>query len=451
MNKLNVAIALLWLVFCNIGFAQNNKWSLEKCIAYAQENNLQIKQLNYDADIAGTNLNTAKNAYFPVINAGASQLYYIDQTKNPYTGSFSNNNRHVGSISVNANIDIFQGFRRRNNILVNDFSLKAVLLDIEQAKNNLSLNITSFFFELLYYDELIKNDSVQIVQTLDQVSIAKELVKSGVKTESYLLDFLTQMAQDSLNVVVAKNGYRSKLIDLIQLLDIKNSEDFDIEKPQNFQVLPIGNKTVDDYFSVALSVMPEVKGAQYRLQGAESNIKYIQGSKYPSLSFDTYGGTNYSSSSNLFDTAGESIRYPYFNQFNDNVNMYLGLSLSIPIFNRFSIRNAVNNAKINRSKAATNIQIDQQNLYQDVQKGYYDFISAKEQMISMKKLLDATELSYYHANEKLKAGIISIYDYGTVKTRLTKVTSEYLQSKYEYVFKMKILDFYTGIPISLEN
>ncbi len=451
MNKLNVAIALLWLVFCNIGLAQNNKWSLEKCIAYAKENNLQIKQLGYDANIALTKLNTAKNAYLPELNGGASQRYCIDKTKNLYTGNSSNSNRHLGDVSVNASVDIFQGFKRKSNVKVQDYSLKAVLMNIKEAKNDLSLNITSVFLELLYFDELIKNDSVQIVQTLGQVTIAKELVKSGVKTESYLLDFLTQMAQDSLNLVVAKNGYRSKLIDLIQLLDIKSSEGFDVEKPQNFQVIPISNKSIDDYYSVALAVMPEIKGAQYRLQGAESNIKYIQGSKYPSLSFETYGGTNYSSSSNLFNTARESIKYPYFNQINDNVNMYLGLRLNIPIFNRFSIRNAVNIAKINRSKAVTNIQITQQKLYQNVQKGYYDFISAKEQMISMKKLLDATELSYYHASEKLKAGIISIYDYGTVKTRLTKVASEYLQSKYEYVFKMKILDFYTGIPISLEN
>ncbi len=451
MNSFKIVIMLLLFLHSNNIFAQNNKWSLEKCIAYAKENNLQIKQLSYDADIARTNLNTVKNAYLPEINAGLSQRYHIDRTMNPYSGVYSKNNRHIGSVSVNAGIDIFEGFKRRNNVHAKDFSLKAVLFDIEKAKNNLSLNITSVFLELLFYDELIKNNSVQIEQTIDQVAIAKELVNSGIKTDSYLLDFFTQMAQDSLNLVVSKNGYQSKLIDLIQLLDIKDTNGFDIIIPKNLKWQPTANKAVDDYYNVALEVLPEIKSAQYRLQNAESNVKYIKGNRFPSLSFEGYCGTNYSSNSTLFNQQGEAIDYLYYNQLNDNINMYFGLRLTIPVFNRFSIRNSVNIAKINSSKMAANIQLTNQNVYQEVQKGYYDFIAAKEQMMSVKKLLDATELSHYHANEKLKAGIISVYDYGTVKTQLVKVTSQYLQAKYEYIFKMKILDFYTGIPISLEN
>ncbi|QZE15051.1 TolC family protein [Halosquirtibacter laminarini] len=325
------------------------------------------------------------------------------------------------------------------------------MFDIEKVKNNLSLNITSVFLELLFYDELIKNNSAQIEQTIDQVAIAKELVNSGIKTESYLLDFFTQMAQDSLNLVVSKNAYQSKLIDLIQLLDIKDTHGFDIIIPKNLKLLPKANKAVDDYYNIALTVLPEIKSAQYRLQNAESNVKYIKGNRLPSLSFEGYCGTNYSSNSTLFNQHGEAIDYLYYNQLNDNINMYFGLRLTIPIFSRFSIRNSVNIAKINSSKMATNIQLTKQNVYQEVQKVYYDFIAAKEQMMFEKKLLDASELSFYHANEKLKAGIISVYDYGTVKTQLIKVTSKYLQAKYKYIFKMKMLDFYTGVPISLEN
>ncbi|MBI9069245.1 MAG: TolC family protein [Salinivirgaceae bacterium] len=451
MSKYKFYTIILCISIIQVCNAQNQKWSLEKCISYAKENNLQLKQLSYDAEIAGINLNTTKNAYLPEINAGASQKYNLDRTVNPYTHAYSNGNNYVGNLSVNAGVDIFQGFQRKYNVQKSEFTLNAVLMDIEEAKNNLSLNIASVFLEILYYDELIKSNLAQLNESKHQVGMANEVVNSGIKTVSYLYDFLTQMAQDSANLVIAKNKYQSGLIDLIQLLDIESIVGFEIEKPASLQLVKTNIGTVDDYVTIASSTLPQLKSAKFRLNSAESNLKYIQGNKYPSLSFVTYFGTNYSSNSSLYNATNEAINYPYFNQLNDNINMYFGLNLSIPVFNKFNVRNSVSLAKINKSKAAVNIDIVQQQIYKEVQKAYYDLSAAREKMMSIKALFDATTLSYNYTNEKLKAGVISVYDYSAMKTKFSQVTSDYLQSKYEYIFKMKILDFYTGTPITLEN
>ncbi|QZE15055.1 TolC family protein [Halosquirtibacter laminarini] len=143
MNSFKLVIMLLLFLQSNNIFAQKNKWSLEKCISYAKENNLQIKQLNYDADIAGINLNTAKNAYLPQINAGLSQRYHIDRAVNSYSGVSSKNNRHTGSVSLNTGIDIFQGFKRKNNVQAKDFYLKAVSVRL----------LTYMKIDLFYYKD----------------------------------------------------------------------------------------------------------------------------------------------------------------------------------------------------------------------------------------------------------------------------------------------------------
>jgi len=439
------------MIFFHICNAQNQKWSLEKCIAYAKENNLQIQQLSYDADVAGINLNSAKNTYLPEINAGISHNYHIDRAINPVDRSYSNNNRSVGNVSINAGVDIFQGFKRKYHVQRNEFSLKAVLLDIEEAKNNLSLNITSIFLELLFYDELIESHIIQLMETKEKVSMAKELVKSGVKTDSYLYDFLAQEAQDSVNWVMAKNNYQNSLIDLIQLLDINEPIGFEIMKPDSIFLLEPSIQPVNEYYDIALSSLPQLRSAQFRIESAKLNKRYIEGNKYPSLSFKTYFGSNYSSNNTLYNSMGESIDYLYFNQLNDNMNMYFGLNLRIPVFNRFTVRNSLSTAKIDILKTENSFEIIKQQVFKDVQKAYYNVISAREKMKSMKVLKDAMGISYQHANEKLKAGVVSIYDFNTVKTRYSKASSDYLQSKYEYIFKLKILDFYAGIPLSFDN
>lgn len=447
----NVSLILIVFFSFQVCYCQHTKWSLEKCIAYAQDNNLQIKQLSYNADIAQINLNSANNAYLPVVNAGINHKHYLDRTVNPYNRSYSNDNRSIGTVSVSAGIDVFQGFKRKHNKQQNEFSLTAVLMDIEEARNNISLNITSVFLELLFYDELINSNTILLNETKEQISMAKELVNSGIKTESYLYEFLTQLAQDSVNLIMAKNNYQSTLIDLVQLLDINDPIGFEIDKPDVLPLQETSNASVDDYFAIALSTLPQFKSVQFRQKAAESNIKYFMGYKYPSLSFETYVGSHYSSNNSLFNNMGEAINYPYHHQLNDNVNMYVGLNLSIPIFNKFSVRNSVDLAKISKYKADVNVELVQQQIYNDVQRAYYDLIAAREKMHLMQVLLDATNLSYIHAVEKLKAGVISVYDYSIVNTKLSKTTSDYLQSKYEYIFKTKILDFYTGIPITLEN
>lgn len=430
--------------------AQNVKWTLEKCITYAKENNLQIKQAGYDAEIARTNLNTAKNAYLPEANANASQQYYMGRSVNPYTYTFSNNNNNSGNFSLNGSVALFKGFQRRYDIKQSNFTLQAVLMDIEKAKNDLSLNITSVFLELLFYDELIRNDSSQLRVTENQMQMADEMVKSGVKTESYLYDFKTQQAQDYYNLIQDKNNYQTKLIELIQLLEFKSPDDFEIEKPDKLDIL---NKpdSLNSYYNLALTTLPQVKSAKFRLQSAESNIEYTKGYWYPVLSFNTSLNSGYSSNSLLFDATRNKIDYPYNKQVNDNVNMYYGLSLTVPIFNRFQVRNSISTANYNKLKAEAHVELVQKQIYKDVQKSYYDVIAANEKMASTKVLLDATELSFKYADEKLKAGIISVYDYSTMKTKLAKAISDYLQTKYEYIFKMKILDFYAGKPITLEN
>ncbi len=443
---------LLFVIICIVSinaYSQTGNWSLERCIDYAHENNLQIKQLSYNADIIQINLNTASNAYLPTLNSGISHKQYIDKTVSLYDRSYSNYNKSAGNVSFSASFDIFQGFKRKHNVLQNKFSLNAISTDIEEAKNDISMNITSIYLELLFYNELINSNIVQLHETKKLVNMSQEMVKSGIKTDSYLYEFLTQLAQDSLNLVISQNNYQSSLINLVQLLNIKDSTGFEIIKSEVFPLQETNIDPFESYLTIALSTLPQLKSAKFRQKVAESNIKYSKGSKYPYLSFEAYIGTHYSNNNFLLNSMNEAINYPYHYQLNDNINMYVGLNLSIPIFDKFNIRNSVNLAKISKYKADVNVEIVQQQIYKDLQRAYHELIAAREKNHLMKVLLDATMLSHKHAIEKVKAGVISVYDYSTINTKLSKANSDYLQSKYEYIFKSKILDFYIGIPITL--
>jgi outer membrane protein len=194
--------------------------------------------------------------------------------------------------------------------------------------------------------------------------MAEELVKTGVKTESYLYDFKIQRAQDYYNLVQDKNNCQSKLIELIQLLELKSLEGFEIEKPDKSEALANKPDSMNTYFNLALAILPQVKSAQFRLQIAESNIEYTKGYRYPILSFKTSLNSGYASNSLLFDALGNKIDYPYNRQIKDNMNIYYGFSLTVPIFNRFQVRNSISTANYNKQKTGVNVELVQKKYIQ---------------------------------------------------------------------------------------
>lgn len=453
LRRLRVVISILiYLLIIDRCFAQNTQWTLEKSIAFAKEKNIQIMQAGYDIEIARSNLNTAKSANYPTFNGNINCLYYLGRTVNPYTNIITNNNYDLNNYSLNCNFDLFKGFQRKHNVIMNNLTLQSIQMDVEKIKNDISLNIATVFLELLFYDELIKNDSVQIDEINNQIDRAKEMIKVGVKTDTFLYDLYTQKAQDDLNIVLHRSTYRSNLIDLMQLMELKNPDGFEIGKPNNLDILiQLKPDNFDNYLNSAIASLPQIKSAQYKYQSAINNVKFITGYRYPVFSFETSLNSGYSNVNRLFETNGNSKEISFNNQIKNNLNLNYGFNITIPIFSRFQIRNSINIAKCNSAKEELNVELVQKKVYKEIQKAYYDVISANEKLISSKVLLDASELSFRNIKEKFNIGIISVYDYSTMKTKLTMAVSDYLQAKYEYIFKLEILNFYSGKPITFES
>jgi outer membrane protein len=265
--------------------------------------------------------------------------------------------------------------------------------------------------------------------------------KNGKASEAEVLEAKSRLAQDQLSMVQTENNYQLAILDLSQLLELPSPENFQISAPdiKDFSVdliLP------DEVYSQALMNKPAIKAAQYRLQGANKNIKIAQSAYYPQLSFGAGIGTNYYHLSGIENA-------PFSRQWNQNMNKYLQFSLSIPIFNRFQVRNRVKSARIQRTAMSWQLEESKKALYKEIQQAYYNALAAESKYKSSLLASESAEAAFRLTSEKYTHGKASATEYNEMRTAWMKALSDGIQAKYEFVYRSKILDFYKGIPLTL--
>jgi outer membrane protein len=480
MHKARLLIIAIFLLPLNV-FSQQDAWSLERCIQYAIDNNISIKQKELNTDYQKNQVLTSKMSVLPSVNASAYQNFTFGRSVDMYTNEFSEDNTSSLNADLSARMDLFNGFRKYHEIKKAELNLEAGMQDLERAKNDVSVAIANAFFNVLYNMELVDISQAQVATTQDQVENTEKLVNAGSLAHGNLLEVKSQLANEELQLVSAENTLELAYLNLKQLLELDTVKTFRILAPEmdaleETQLLP-------DAYQVYLEAemtMPEVEAAELNLEIAHEDIAIAQSGRYPSLSLSASYGSGYSDArqevdeiipadpvpigyainqdngGEIFDVYQYNFDYtyrtkPFSDQVRDNASTSISLGLSIPIFNKWQVNSSVSNAKINYQSAKYKLESTRKQLLKEIQQAHADARAAMKKYFATEKALEAMQESFRYTEKKFNVGLVTSLEYNTAKSQLNNTESELLQAKYEFVFKQKILDFYRGKPITLSQ
>lgn len=435
------------LIFPSVGMYAQKAWTLRECIDYAIENNIEIKQKGLQVEDAKINLNTSKNSRLPDLNGSLNHSFNFGRAISVQTNNYEATNMTNTSLRVTTTTPLFTGFKITNDIKAKEFSLLSVTEGLNKAKDNMQLQIASYFLDVLFKKEILKVYQEQVNLTQKQVDKTAILVESGKVALAQLYDIKAQLAKDQLNVTNADNDLKNGLLNLAQALSLQSNDGFDIEAPDVNGVgisddVLAGLMRPEEVYQTALQVKPHVKEAMYNVETSKKNLKVEQAGYWPKLNFGMGYGTD-------LQRVYNSKNVGFKDQFNNNGSEYISFSLSIPLFNRFEVRNRVRSARLdimNQELALDNVKLA---LYKEIQQAYQDAVAAQAKYISTEKAYEAASESFKYAEERYQIGKTSVFEYSEAMTKLISSKSEQIQAKYDYVFRSKILDFYQGKEIEI--
>jgi len=433
-------LPFILLLFFPALLSAQKSWSLEECIHYAWENNLQIQQQELAVEQSNNNLYQAKMNYVPTISASINHSMNWGRSVNVQDLEIIENKLSQStSASARAAINLFEGFTKTNEVKSNSVQLEISRSGVEKLRNDISVEIARSYLQILLSKEILNTAKQSITSAQEQVERTKKLVDAGSVAYSSYLEVLSQLATEKLQVINAQNQLRTSLLTLKQLLDLEGSSEFDIAQIDvDFLVKEYIGESIEKLYSISKS-LPQIKVAELNLENSGLQLAIAKGSLYPSISFSAGYGSYYS----------DSRDQAFFDQFNDNRNPSLGFGMNIPIFNNYRVKTNVKNAKLSVRKAQIEYKSSLQLLYKDIQQAGNEALSLYEKYKASEQNVKAMEESFRYVQQKFDVGVLNATDYTVAKTNLFKAKSDYYQAKYQYVFQLKILDFYKGIPISL--
>lgn len=451
--------------------SQARIWTLSECIFYALDHNLQIKQQQLSSELSESNLKQSYYDLLPNLNGGIGSSYSTGRSVDPYTYEFTENNVSSMNFQVGSSVTLFSGFQKINTIEANKYSRLASLSENDRIKNDISLAIITSYLNILYAKELVANTDDQIRLTRQQLERTQVLYNAGSIAMGSVLEVKAQLAAEETQLVQAENQLRMALLTMTQMMELKDADGFDIAEPDVSQLDEgILKQSVLSIYDVAVQQLPQVKAAEFRLKSTHANYKVAMGSYYPKLtaSASFYSGYSNNRTKGMMDlvnvgsqpigfvnsdtvfsfpyqTAQLSyVDYPFSEQFNDNAYKSLSFNLSIPIFNNYQIRHAVNSSRISLQQSEYQLESIKNQLFKEIQQAHSDALASMNRYQAAQKSLAASEESFSYIQTRFDAGLISSLDYNSAKNQLTKIQSDLLQSKYEYLFKIGILEYYLG-------
>lgn len=475
MKKISCLSFILIFQFALSIQAQQKKWTIQECVNYALEHNISIKQSNLDTELAAIDKRGAVGSFLPTVNADASHSWNNGLNQNITTGLLQNQTTQFSSLGLNAGFDIYKGMQNQNRLRKANLSIVAAQYRLTKMKDDISLNVANAFLQILFNKENIKVQNAQLVKDEKQLQRTTELVNAGSIAKGDLLDMNATLASDKQKVINAENSFLISKLSLAQLLQFDNFKDFDIadtdaEVKQSETML----LSPEAIFQKAKEERVELKIAKTNLAIAEKDVKIAKGSYQPTLQgfyrFNTRAGyadrvvgfepntTNPTSVIGVVEGTGQNViqpnftptlgkALPIFDQFSDNKGHNFGVQLTVPILNGFTVKNNVARYKVSLEKSKIALSQSELDLERNVYTAFTDAKGALKAYESAVVALNARQEAFNYASEKYAVGIINAFDFNQAQTLFSNAQSEVLRSKYDYIFKEKVLEYYFGIPI----
>lgn len=453
-----------------------NTWDLQRCIDYALENNLRLKQSSLNRDISEITLTESRSSRYPNLNFNTNYNFNFGRTVDISTNAFRSENNQTMSLGLSSSVNLFSGFQTTNTIKRNELDLLTSELDLKQGELDLILQVAQSYLQILFNAEILESAEVQLSSTTEQRDRTKKLVDAGTLARASLYELESQIATDELMVVNARNQLELSYLTLQQLLTLDLAEPFGIKKPEiDAPKGGILSTQPSEVFQLAVANQPFIRSADLQVESASIDVKIAEGSRYPRLSLSGNFSSFYSNKNRLpvgvqeldvmtpvriddvpaiLTTTGFQTEfaptYSYFDQLLDARGSGITFGLSIPIYNRRSIISSIERAQAGYRNARLNATIQRQVLQQTIEQAYLDVTQAFSTYMATQKQISALELTFENSEKQFNLGMINSVDYLIAKNNLNRAKNDLVRNKFDYLFKTKILDFYQGKPIGFE-
>ncbi|MFA6058302.1 MAG: TolC family protein [Taibaiella sp.] len=458
--------------------AQDSLWTLQRTIKYAVDNNLDIKQSVLNERLARLQLLQSQLSQLPNASVSGDIGRSYGRSIDPTTNQFINQGYTFSGLNGNVDVLLFGWFQKRNTISQNKFLSKAAIADVDQLKDNISLNVATAFLRILMAKEQIKVQENQLKFSLKQEEQTEYFVKAGRSPELDLAQMQAQVATDSSNYFTAVASYQQSLLDMKAIMNFEISAPYTAIAPDvnNIPLAELGTLDPEQVYLQAHDHFGSIRSSQLRIDAAQKSLAVSRGALYPQLSLAGQFGTNYSSTLKEV-TGAQFIQYtpngqivdvngtaypvsepsyflatrttPFGDQFSNNFRQTVALSLTVPLFSGWTSRTNVNRAKVDVQSKELTMQSTKLKLKQDVYKAYYDAKVAIQKYYAAARAEEASGRAYAYAQKRYELGLMNALELLTTQNNSLKATSDALSAKYDMLFKLKVIDYYLGKEIKL--
>jgi outer membrane protein TolC len=472
---MRIILSIVWVIMLPLILSAQKIWTLKECIEYAVQNNLNLQQNALNNARGFVDERFAKSTFLPSFNINSSHSWAIGLNQNITTGILENQTTQFTSFGANLVQEIYTGMVNQNRLRRSRLVLLSNQYRTQRLREDISLNVASAYLQILLSNENLDIAKNQLSNDIEQKKALGILVEGGNLPSGELLDLEANIALSKQRVVAAENALLLAKLDMIQLLQLKDYTDFlvsdDISVFEDADIWVLGP---DQIYQVARKNRTEILLAKQEMEVAALDIEIAKGAALPRLSlfynvntriafldriigfsvdennpFRTIGFVENSNdlvlSPNTVPVVGSPL--PFFNQFNNNLGHNFGLSLIVPVFNRNQVKLNTERASLEYDNSSLLLQQEELNLERNIYLSYFDAMAAKKTMEAAMATLEARENALEYAQQRLSAGVINSFDYSNIQNSFRNAQSEVIQAKYDYLFRLKILEFYYGIPI----
>ncbi len=429
-------VLIITIITASFASRAQKVWTLDECVDYAMEHNLTILQSIVSQNNAELKYKMAKNAWLPTVSADASESFGFGQSPSA-NGVYVSDNSSSTSFGISVGMPLFNGLNLYHETKSSSLELNAAKKDLEAAKYDLKLLIMSYYMQVVYNKEIKAVAEKQLTLTEEQHSKTQQLYELGKVAESNVYESAAQVATAKSSLVQANNNLMLSILDIVQALELESVDDFDVVSPDDFQ--NIDNQIIpsqETTYEFALRHQPRMEAANLRLEKSYVDVKATKSAWYPSLSlFAGYSNGYY----NYFS---QSYNQPFSDQIKNNGRTSFGLRLNIPIFNAMQTKYRVEQTKLSIENQELAINNAQKELKKDIQQAFYNAVAAEQKYKAAEETFQSAEVAYRFSNESYDAGKATLLELNESKNRLFKSESEMLQAKYEYLYRIKVLNYY---------
>jgi outer membrane protein len=465
--------SLLLILLANAGAYAQKMWTLQDCVDHALKNNLQVKRNEITTEINQVAVTQNKLSMLPSVNGQAGRNWNFGRTIDPFTNLFTTQQVESDNLSLNGSVTLFNGFQLWNTFRQSELDYYASQSDLQKIRNDISLNVVSAYLQVLFAKEQLKVAQNRIEQSREQRDRVSKMVSAGTMVQGNLLDAESQLSNEELAAITAENTLANAKLTLTQLLQLPSPDGFDVSDPgAGVPETEILSMTPTQIYELALNNLPEIKSAETRIQSAEKGVTIAKGGLFPRVTAFGSLSSFYSSSSKRFSgstfqgffpngsitSSGDTVLSPVFSsslddnpynkQLDQNFNKSVGLSLNIPLFNGFSTQSNIRRARLNLDNARLAAETTRNTVYQSVQQAHTDAQAARKRFEATQKNAVSFQEAYNYSEKRFNAGVINSLEFLTATNNLTRTKVELLQAKYDYIFRLKVLDFYAGKPLT---